>query len=289
MTLSETAPHYLLSHFDSRPFKIDGIRHYIPPVATVSICQQRVGNPHPSQPIRVLKLLVNTFGPRVVVTLLLLVPGIRIPAQGTFGNSPVPGTAFDFVADGGIAGGGAVAFTPLSDFPIANITVWLTGYTGLDMYGNANQSFYAGIYADQPPVDPGAGDHQPGTLLASLNVPPPNDGSPAAFDFLNTAPGLVFQADTQYWLFIYEKTSGSFNYDAYPQWVAGDAPAGAATYNGSESFWAFGFSPSSVIPAFRINAVPEPASSWLLCAGLLIGCLWRFRRSGVFRVIRPQG
>jgi hypothetical protein len=235
-----------------------------------------------------LKVQLKTLAKVTALTASFLASLIGARSQGTFGNSPVAGTAFDFVADGGIAGGGAVAFTPSSDFPIASITVWLTGYTGLDMYGNANQSFYAGIYANQPPVDPGAGDDQPGSLLASLNVPPPNDGSPAAFDFLNTAPGLVFQANTQYWLFIYEKTSGSFNDDSYPQWVAGDTPAGAATYNGSESFWAFGFSPSSAIPAFRINAVPEPASPMILCAGLLACRLWRFRRGGAFSAIRPR-
>lgn len=228
--------------------------------------------------IHALKKQCKTLAGLVALTALSLALLMGARAQGVFGNAPVGGVAFDFIANGGFAGGGAVAFTPLHDFSVSSVKIWLTGYTGLDMYGNTNQSFYAGIYTDQPAVDPGYDDDQPGLLLASLNVPPPNDGSLAPFDFLNPSSATVLQANTKYWIFIYESTSGSFNYDSYPQWVAGDTPVGDAIYNGSQSFWAFDFSPSSATPAFAINAVPEPGPLWILSGGLLIWGVWQHHR-----------
>jgi len=204
-------------------------------------------------------------------------------AEAVFGNSPVGGTAFDFIANGGIAGGGAVAFTPKQNFSFTSITVWLTGYTGLDMYGTKNQGFYAGIYTDQLTTGPGYTNDQPGMLLTSLNCPAPNDGSSAPFEFINLSSDLVLQADTKYWLFIYERTSGSFNYDSYPQWIEGDSPTGSAVFNGDQSFWAYGFSSSSATPAFAINAVPEPGPLSLLTVALLIWGTSQLRRQHSLR------
>jgi hypothetical protein len=222
---------------------------------------------------------------RLIALLALLVNFFTAArAQGVFGNNPTPDGAgvFSFVADGGIAGGGAVAFTPLHDFTVSSITIWLTGYTGLDMYGNANQSFYAGIYSDQLTIESGYTNDQPGTLLVSLDAPAPNDGSLAAFTFASTSPTTTLQANTKYWLFIYEATSGSFNYDSYPQWVEGDTPAGDALYDGAQSFWASTFSPSSDTPAFTINAVPEPKTGTMftlaLLAWMIAGFYWRRRK-----------
>jgi hypothetical protein len=213
----------------------------------------------------------------VALTALLLNP-FAGTAMANFGNTPLGGAAFDFIANGGLASGGAVAFTPQQDFSFTSITAWMTGYTGLDMYGNQNQGFYAGIYSDQLTVEAGYTSDQPGMLLANLSSPAPNDGSLAPFEFVNLSPDLVLHADTKYWLFIYEKTSGSFNYDAYPQWVEGDSPIGKATYNGSQNFWAYDFSSSSATPAFAINAVPEPGAVWMFGGGLLI---W-----GAFQVLK---
>lgn len=205
------------------------------------------------------------------LTASFLTPAMAANTGGLFGNSPTGGSAFDFIANGGMASGGAVTFTPLHDFSFTSITVWLTGYTGLDMYGNSNQSFYAGIYSDDSINEPGYTSEQPGALITGLDAPAPNDGSQAAFEFVNLSPETVLQANTKYWLFIYENTSGSFNYDSYPQWVEGSSPVGdGVVYNGSQDFWAHGFSPSSATPAFAINAVPEPGPTAIFVVALLI-------------------
>lgn len=193
-------------------------------------------------------------------------------AQGIFGNSPMEGTAFSFVSGGGgVAGGGAVAFTPMRDFSFSSITLWLTGYTGLDMYGNMTQSFYAFItddYARQ--TGDNTYQHQPGSeTVASLSVPAPNDGATAAFTFANLSPTAVLHADTTYWLFIYESTGGVPNWGHVPEWVSGDAPAGDAVYNGASSFYAGMFASSYATPAFTITAVPEPGVTTILVLGLL--------------------
>lgn len=202
-------------------------------------------------------------------------------AQGVFGNAPVGGNAFAFVANGGSGSGGAVGFTPAQSLTFASVTVWLDGYTGLDMYGNLNQSFSAGIYADSVrQIGPATFVHEPGAALLTLATPPPNDGTPAAFNFANPSAASVFQAGTTYWLFIYELTGGSVNYYNYPQWASGGAPAGAAAYNGSLSFAQASFSASSATPAFQFNAVPEPgAGALLLVGGLALAWLgWQGRR-----------
>jgi len=214
--------------------------------------------------------------PAMLATILLATIS---EAQGVvFGNSPTGGGVFNFTADGGIAGGGAVAFTPTQNLSFSGITVWLTGYTGRDMYGNLNQSLYAGIYDNYSPF-PGS-PNQPAQEIASLSAPAPNDGSLGSFTFANLSPTTTLQANTQYWLFIYENTSGSFNYYDYPQWVGGDSPIGNAIYDGSESFFDFSFSPSSETPAFAINAVPEPGTTSMMSLSFLCAGAYalRFRR-----------
>lgn len=205
----------------------------------------------------------------VALTTILLPSLLAARAQGIWGNSPTGGGVFGFVANGSDGSGGAVTFTPLHDFSFSSITIWLSGYTGRDMYGNLNQSFYAGIYSDGSTVLPDYTNSQPGSLVANLDVPAPNDGSVGAFTFANLSPAAVLQANTKYWLFIYEKTSGSFNYLNYPQWIGGDSPVGDAIYNGSYSFAHHSFYSSLATPAFTINAVPEPGTKTVFALALL--------------------
>ncbi len=205
-----------------------------------------------------------------------------------FGNSPNDETGFTMYAQSAANGsGGAVAFTPLQDLTFGSITVWLTGYTGLDLYGQMNQSFYAGIYTDNSEYlgSPGFGtaENQPFQQILSLNVPSPNDGSLAGFNFSNPFPEITLHADTTYWLFIYENTGGSLNINNPPHWVGGGDFAGNAVYNGSDSFaFPVGFTPSSVIPAFAINPVPEPGVTALIAVSFLCFCAWRcqWRKAG---------
>jgi hypothetical protein len=203
------------------------------------------------------------------------VPFVSNAQSVEFGNCPTGGGVFDFIANGGYSSGAAVAFTPVQNITFGGVTIWLTGYTGKDNYGNSNQSFYAGIYNSYPnsPGNPS----QPFQEIASLCAPAPNDGSLAAFTFANLSPTTTLQANTQYWLFVYEDTSGSYNYNDYPQWVAGDSPMGNALYDGSETFSSFSFSPSSDTPAFAVNAVPEPGTTSMMALSLLGAGTWALR------------
>jgi hypothetical protein len=226
-------------------------------------------------------LLMNLRAQAVFVALvaMLLCPHLAAQAQGRFGNSPTGGGVFGFVANGGDGSGGAVTFTPLQDFRFSSITIWVANYTGRDMYGNLNQSFYAGVYSDGSTILPGYTNNQPGALVADLGVPNPNNGSLADFTFINLSPGAILQANTKYWLFIYEKTSGSFNWGDYPLWIGGGSPVGDAVYNGSYSFAHHSFSSSLATPAFTINAVPEPGTNAIFALGLLAcGVCMLYRR-----------
>lgn len=203
--------------------------------------------------------------------------------QSLLGNSPTDGAAFNFVGNGAIAGGGAIAFSPLYNCTFSSITLWLSGYTGLDNQGRTNQSFYATINQDTVyQTGPNTYLHQPGATVLTLDVPPPNNGSPAGFSFVNPDPAIVLSANITYWLFIYESTSGSYNYNDYPVWSLGSTPAGDAIYGGSETFYDFQFSPSSVVPAFDIISVPEPTMLELMVVGglALAGRGRRMFRSG---------
>jgi hypothetical protein len=206
-------------------------------------------------------------------------------AQGPiFGNSPTGGNAFPLAAESGANGtGGAVAFTPTEDFSFNSITLWLSGYTGLDIYGHLDQSFYAGIWTDGSTYS--GGSLQPLIEIDPLEAPAPNDGSLAPFAFVNSSPSTVLHAGTEYWLFVYENTGG--NAAVGSEWIGGDNPAGNAIYDGSESFaFPVGFTSSSATPAFMINALvstPEPgtvafASLSLLLVGLRL--IWLRRKTG---------
>ena len=222
----------------------------------------------------------------LILTLSLL-PAVS-PAQSViFGNSPIDETGFMVLAQSAANGtGGAVAFTPTQDMTVGSVTVWLTGYTGLDLYGRMTQSFYAGIYTDNSayPGFPrfGTAANQPFQQVLSLSVPSPNDGSLAGFNFANTSPDTTLHADTTYWLFIYANTGGSLNINNPPHWVGGGALTGNAIYNGSDSFaFPVGFTPSSAIPAFTINAAPEPGVNALIALSVVCFFGLRFQRRKV--------
>jgi hypothetical protein len=231
-----------------------------------------------------LKYKMNRL-PKILSTILtaVLLPAATNAQSGIFGNTPTGGVAFSMIAESGANGsGGAVAFTPTEDFDFTSVTVWLSGYTGLDLYGNMDQSLFAGIWTSGAAY-PG-GSQQPLVEIDSLGAPAPNDGSLAPFALANLSPTTLLHAGTEYWLFISENTGGSAAVG--PQWVGGNNPVGNAVYDGSEVFqFPMGFAPSSATPAFSINDIystPEPgtisfASLSLLLAGLRV--LWLRRKT----------
>jgi len=229
------------------------------------------------QPLQTIQEFEMTRFAKIFLTMLaVILPATMSEAQSVlFGNSPAGGTGFSVSAQSPPnATGGAVAFTPSEDMSFSSITVWLSGYNGLDVFGNLNQSFYAGIWTDAAPA-PGGVD-QPQADIDPLSVPPPNDGSLAAFTFDNLSPSTILSANTEYWLVIYENTGGSIAVGS--TWVGGNVPVGNATYDGSDRFsFPAGFTSSSIIPAFEINAAPEPGAIAFDTLSILFGGLYAFR------------
>ena len=187
-----------------------------------------------------------------------------LEAQGIIlGNSPNGGAGFILASDSYVPFGGAIEFTPSQNFSLGSVTVWLIGYTGLDVYGQSN-SLYAQIFGDV--IAYPDGPHTPGALITFLNIPPTNDGSLTPITL--SSPSIILQANIPYWLLLY--AGGA---QASMEWVGGNNPVGDATYNCSEYFSDYGFYPSSATPAFTINAVPEPGQTAMItlsffCAGV---------------------
>jgi hypothetical protein len=107
-----------------------------------------------------------------------------------------------------------------------------------------------------------------------------NNGSLSAFTFTNESASTILMADQKYWLFVY--MNGPY-VGSVANWVNGDAPAGSATYDGSESFVNGSFTSSSATPAFTISTVPEPSTFALVGFSAVI-LLWTRLRKNSKRV-----
>jgi len=175
---------------------------------------------------------------------------------------------------------GAVGFTPLQDYRLASVTLWLSGYN------EAQDAPVIGIWSDAESF--GSGMHQPGNPLAggigfasgpvSIATPPANDGSLSPFYF-NLAAPLDLRANTSYWLVL--SSAGPY---LYPQsghfyWAGGSTPAGDSIYNGCRILYSGSYQSWGAAPAFRLEttAVPEPAT-WLAGALLLGPIAWQIIR-----------
>jgi hypothetical protein len=158
---------------------------------------------------------------------------------------------------------GAVGFTPDQDLTLTSVTLWLTGYTGVD-----DQRPEVSIWSDTTASAPNL-PHAPATSLTAMsygysdgmafNTPAPNDGSSASFEF--DYPGeLTLQGGTIYWLVVDEVTppdNDGLNVLSF-FWNGGGSVTGEAAYVGSEQLIIAGLLPSSTTPAFSIDAIPVP-------------------------------
>lgn len=219
--------------------------------------------------------------------------------QGSFGNGPVGGDGFHWsVYNGSTISGGAVSFTPTQDINVSSVTLWLTGFSGA--YGT---KVNAGIYLNQNDpagfLNGGSARSYPGAAYLTFTTPEHNDGSLAAFTYLNPVANpfnnpsgsMVLSANITYWLLV--TPSGPMAGQPYffgGDWVGGGTPAGDAVYNGAVSAdWYNGkYDSSTVMPAFAINSVfspntqispvPEPKTVALLgmfAVCLLLRKVWR--------------
>jgi hypothetical protein len=201
-----------------------------------------------------------------------------------FGNSPGDGTGFDVVVYNQLSlSGGAVEFTPRQNINLSSVTLWLSDYTG-----QYNQTINAGIYYNNCGNsfnNQGTATYFPGALVLGLSSPAPNDGSLAPFTFSDPSGSTVLSANTGYWLVVTASGQpGDYLYDS--NWVAGETPTGDAVYDRSDNYNVNNgtFDSSSVLPAFTLNAVPEPGSAALMgLSFLLLGGCALYKR----RILRP--
>jgi len=196
-------------------------------------------------------------------------------ASPIYGNLPAGSGTFGIATEAGNTFGIAVEFTPQVNVDFNCITLWLSGYTGLD-----GSSLQLSLMQDGSSIGfpfPG-----PATTVAS-GTAPANNGAEAAFNF--SLQGQL-QANTPYWLFLYLQVPNGgtgINYGNYNcLWNQGGDSTGNIVIDGSEEF-ADGFLPSSFqsdSPAFAINAVPEISSAGALLAISLGACFLARRQLG---------
>jgi hypothetical protein len=170
------------------------------------------------------------------------------------GNLPGAGNGHSIATEAGNTFGTAAEFTPLQNIQFNSVTLWLSGYTGLD--GSVLYLSVLNNYSGTPFPQPG------GTI--AIGSAKPNDGSDGAVTF-DLSGNL--QASTQYWLFLYLWVpGGGFGpdyglFNCY--WDGGGKATDNVLVNGSEEY-INGFSPGtykSDAPAFAINSVPEVTST----------------------------
>jgi len=142
---------------------------------------------------------------------------------------------------GDIASGAAVAFIPQSACNLTTATLLLRGYDGFN-----GQQISLQLCDNSQTNEPLSG--------TDFICPPPNDGSLATFTF-NLQPPAVLKLGITYWLFIYGRLNDTnFSHEIKLNWVMGGVPSGDIIYQKSLQFTQSGFFPSSICPAFAINA-----------------------------------
>jgi hypothetical protein len=210
----------------------------------------------------------NVKGFSLLAALAISFSFVASPARASMilGNLPDNGSGYEISTEAGNTFGAALEFTPLVNVGFDSVTLWISGYTGLDG-SSLSLSLMADSSSDGLPF---SGPAQ--TIISGSMTP--NDGSDAAFTF---NLGGQLKSNTPYWLFLYlQVPGGGFGPDYGKfncQWDGGGTPVGDVVINGSETY-VDGFSPSSFqsdAPAFSINSVPESTSTASLLA-LAAGC-----------------
>jgi hypothetical protein len=198
--------------------------------------------------------------------------------EPVFGDSPDGGTGFSISNYGQLSlMGGAVEFTPLENIYVDSITLWLSDYSG-----QHGQTIYVGIYynSDNPALNPGTATNFPSEQILSFSSAAPNDGSPSSFTFSNPTgtpinnptDSTLLAAGTPYWLVVTsEGRPDGFTSEA--NWVGGGTTTGEAAYDGSDDYKVSddSYDSSCVMPAFTVNAVPEPGFAALMSIPLVLG------------------
>jgi hypothetical protein len=198
---------------------------------------------------------------QVLVGLVLLVAASTAKADvPVFGNSPNGEDGFGLVyGSPNPIFGGAVEFTPAENIEISSVSLWLIGYTG-----QSGQYISASIWS--------AGSGFPFAPYLYLNAPSPNNGSLAQFTFSNPDLGsTVLWANTAYWLVV--QPGGQLGGNNQAGWVGGGNPGGDALFGRSDLYDIApgeSFEPSTVMPAFTINIVPEASYVAFLSLQLLL-------------------
>lgn len=198
--------------------------------------------------------------------------------EPVFGNSPDGGNGFSISNYGQLSlTGGAVEFTPLENIYVDSITLWLSDYSG-----QHGQTIYVGIYynSDDPALNPGTANNFPGQQILSFSPAAPNGGSTYSFTFSNPTgipvsnpTGSTLLAEgTPYWLVVTSEGRPD-GYTSEANWVGGGITTGEAAYDSSDEYNVSGdsYNSSCVLPAFTINAVPEPGFAALISIPLAFG------------------
>lgn len=231
---------------------------------------------------------------QTVIAFFLLGIGYSTSADTpVFGNHPCDNAAgFEIVLYNDLAIlGGAVEFTPGQNIDLASVTLWLNGYTGAD-----GQLISAGIYEndESQSFNPGNAASFPGQEILTFTSPGANDGSLAAFTFSNPvgnpvndpSDSAMLSANTSYWLVV--TASGlPGNYTHVATWAGGGTPLGTATYNCSDTYDVYrsAYDTSSALPAFTLNAVPEPDFKGFMGLFLLLSASGALRKKLVRKAL----
>lgn len=159
-----------------------------------------------------------------------------------------------------------VDFTPTENLNVSSITLWVTGYsTAIEPDLNLNVGIYNTSVMGTLTT--------PGTEIAALTGPAPNNGSSAPFTFSDSGSPITLQANQEYCFEVSGSYPGSPPLPTGNETVTleeGDSPTGEAAYDGTEYWQGTGPNADADTPAFTINTVPEPSVSALAFLSVLL-------------------